>query len=357
MTDQISFTLTPELLGVLGAIAGGKPGPVSPLNYGKHVPDTKTGIPRLAALGICDTAGTITPDKLAAVTALARAEGFTRIYLTTPERVIEYIAYFAPGGAIVGVTNDNGMQLVSWPAPNDAMLEMVRQMIGLSIYRSGSFTARLNREETLVLSAMIDLQRKEMLRKFADGATADRSVISPAAVTGMLAIPPGNYQWFSSAFTDLFTQARIPKPDAIGGVLASLAAKGFARAEGKGYVLSDECILLARAHLLPSMYLTLTSGKGTAAGKANVTGFSCIISGVHELLYIDPYAGETELHSMASAEVHEYVKAFLTDRAVIDKIETVPAPATGVSKHFCPQCGAPVKPGLKFCNNCGAKIA
>ena len=97
MTAQIQFTIKPELLAVLGKISGFTLSPVSPLRYGKET-DTAVGIAQLAALGICDAMGTIPADKKDAVSSLALAEAFTRIYLTTPQRVIEYIAYFAPDG-------------------------------------------------------------------------------------------------------------------------------------------------------------------------------------------------------------------------------------------------------------------
>lgn len=359
MTAQIQFTIKPELLAVLGKISGLKLSPVSPLRYGKET-DTAGGIARLAALGICDPEGAIAADKKDAVSSLALAEAFTRIYLTTPQRVIEYIAYFAPEGKIVGVTNDGGMQLVTFPAPNDAMLELIRQTIGFSLYRGNSFAVQLNRAETLVFSAIIDLQRKEMLRKFADGKTAERIAVSAEDVLEMLKIPPGNIQWFSSMFADLFSQGQIPRSGDAAQVFQSLTKKGLITPSGKKYTLSDNGVVLARNHLLPSMYLTLTTGKGQPSGKTNVAGFSCIISGIQDLLYIDYNADEIELEAVASAEIHEYAKTFLTDRSVIARMDSPAspsAPAGGKERRFCPQCGASLKPGLKFCSSCGAKIS
>ncbi len=362
MTDQVQFAVKPELLFTLGKISGETISPVSPFRYGTEM-ETKTGIAQLEALGICDTNGAISADKKDAVSSLATAEAFTRIYLTIPGRVVEYIAYFAPGGKITGLTNDGGMQLITYPAPNDAMLELIRQTIGFSVYRSSSFAAHINRSETLVLAAMIDLQRKEMLRKFADSMVAERIAVSSGEVLDMLKIPPGNIQWLSSAFVDLFSPERIPESGDLPGIFQSLAAKGLITLSQKKYSLSDDGILLARSHLMPSMYLTLTSGKGQPSGRTNVAGFSCIISGIQDLLYIDYNADEVELQAVASAEIHQYLSAFLTDPSVLGglgdlaaptKPETTPA-ATG--KKFCPQCGTSLKPGLKFCSSCGAKIS
>jgi hypothetical protein len=361
MTDQVQFTIKPELLAVLGKLSGVAPGPVSPFMYGKET-DTAAGTGQLAALGICDEKGVIAADKKEAVAALAGADAFTRIYLTTSSRVIEYIAYFAPGGRIAGLTNDSGMQLVTYPAPNDAMRELVRQTIGFSQYRTSPFAAELTRAETLVFAALVDLQRKEMLRKFAEGKTADRIAVSASDILGMLSIPAGNYQWFASAFADLFTGIAIADEKSIAPLLGSLAAKNLVTLSGKTASLSDESLLLARGHLMPSMYLTLTAGKGQPSGRTNAAGFSCIVSGIHDLLYIDYTADVVELRSVASAEIHEYVQAFLTDPSLLAKLDTVSGPAVpagigGKERHFCPQCGATLKPGLKFCSNCGAKIS
>lgn len=362
MTDQIQFTVKPELLTTLGKISGKTLSPVSPFRYGNET-NAEGGVSELAALGICDANGVVAADKKIAVTSLAEADAFTRIYLTTSQRIIEYIAYFAPDGKIVGLTNDGGMQLITFPAPNDAMLELVRQTIGFSLYRSSSFTAQLNRAETLVLAAMIDLERKEMLRKFADSKTAERIDVSQKDVLEMLKVPPGTIQWLSSAFVDLFSPEHIPKPDDLAGVFESLVKKGLVVGSGKNHSLSDDGILLARNHLMPSMYLTLTSGKGQTSGKTNVAGFSCIVSGIHDLLYIDYHADDVELQAVASAEIHEYLSAFLTNPSVLGGLAGIsgqkePAPAQAASgKKFCPQCGKPLKPGLKFCSGCGAKIS
>lgn len=367
MTGQIQFTVKPELLGTLGTLAGTPVSIISPFNYGKETtPDRTEALAQLAALGVCNKDGTLVESNREVVSTLARADAFTRLYLTTPDGVTEYIAYFSPEGKIAGVTNDAGMQLITFPAPNDAMLERIRQTLGFSIYRNGSFVANLSRAETLVFSAMIDLQRKEMLRKFADGVPAERLVHSPQAISAMLNIEEGNFQWFSSAFIDLFGRDLVPKPDAINGIFASLAAKGHAIREGNGYTLSDEGVLLTRGHLMPSMYLTMTSGKAMPSGKTNAAGFSCIISGIHDLLSIDYNGDDVELRSVASAEIHEYVSVFLKDAHVIAKLGSVSGDATGTvdtktektakAQNFCSQCGATIPAGKKFCPQCGAKL-
>jgi hypothetical protein len=363
MTEFIQFTLKPELLGTLGTLARTPVSTISPFNYGKDAPTGLEAIAELAVLGICDEQGNLLNDKKEAVTTLATADAFTRLYLTTQDGITEYIAYFSPEEKIAGITNDGGMQLITFPAANDAMLERIRQILGFSIYRNGSFTADLSRAETLVLSAMIDLQRKEMLRKFADGVTATSLVHTPRTISEMLEVTEGNFQWFSSAFIDLFTRDHVPKPDAIGSVLASLAAKGLAIHENNGYTLSDDGILLSRGHLMPTMYLTMTSGKATSSGTTNAAGFSCIISGIHDLLYIDYNGDDVELRSVASSEIHDYVSAFLKDTAVIAKLDSlsqkVPAPSPETPakvQRFCPSCGSSIQPGKKFCPQCGVKI-
>ena len=97
------------------------------------------------------------------------------------------------------------------------------------------------------------------------------------------------------------------------------------------------------------MYLTLTAGKGTASGTTNGAGFTCIISGIHDILYIDYHADDVELQTVASREINDYIAAFLTNPAILgglanhseQKLSVPPQTATG--KKFCPQCGASLK--------------
>ncbi|MEI6842041.1 MAG: zinc ribbon domain-containing protein [Methanomicrobiales archaeon] len=364
MTSQIQFTIKPELLGTLGTIAGSPVSSISPFNYAKGTTSSPDGIAQLTGLGICDSQGKLLADKQRAIYTLAQADAFTRIFLTTPQGVTEYISYFAPDGMVAGVTNDSGMQLVSFPAPNDAMLERIRQTIGFSIYRNGSFEAHLTRAETLVFSAMIDLQRKEMLRKFSDGTKAARLVYTPPAISAMLEIPPGNFQWLSSAFIDLFSRELVPKPDVIASILATLATKGLVIRDENGYNLSDDGILLSRGHLMPTMYLTMTSGKATTSGTTNVAGFSCIISGIHDLLYIDYNGDDIELRSVASIEINEYVSAFLKDTTIIAKLDSLSQVATAIAKEvpeksqkYCTKCGVPLPSFARFCRKCGNQVS
>lgn len=356
---MIQFTLKPELLGALGSLVNGSLSTISPLNYGRGAAATPDQINELAALGVCDPAGAILPANRAAVSCLARADAFTRIYLSTPTNVMEYIAYFSPDGMITGVTNDGGKQVVTSPSQGDAILEGIRQIIGDSVYRSVPFTANLTPQETLVLAALIDLQRKEMLLKTAEGTVAQKIAGTPAAVAAMLARPAGSLQWFSSAFADLFPM-KIPTTIQIPALLQALAAKGQVVASGSAYTLPDETVILCRGHLLPTKVLTLTSGHADAAGKVTIAGFSCFISGIHDMLTVDANGDEVAMETASGAGVLEYLHAFLTDRAVLEKIgpsgQQVPKAAAGSAKRFCSSCGTPVREGLKFCGSCGAKI-
>jgi hypothetical protein len=227
------------------------------------------------------------------------------------------------------------------------------------VYRSTPFSASLTPQETLVLAALIDLQRKEMLAKAAESKPAEKITGTPRAIAAMLARPAGNLQWFSSAFADLFPK-KIPAEEQIPALLAALAAKGQVDASGTAYTLPDETVILCRGHLLPTTVLTLTAGHADAAGKVAVAGFSCFISGIHDFLLVDPDGEKVELETASGSGVLEYLHAFLIDRTVLVKIRPAAPPggkpAAGPVKRFCSSCGSPVREGLMFCGNCGAKI-
>jgi hypothetical protein len=77
-------------------------------------------------------------------------------------------------------------------------------------------------------------------------------------------------------------------------------------------------------------------------------------------LQVDANGEKVELETASGAGILEYLHAFLTDRTVLEKIRPAAqqegTPAAVPVKRFCSTCGSPVREGLKFCGNCGAKI-
>ena len=87
-------------------------------------------------------------------------------------------------------------------------------------------------------------------------------------------------------------------------------------------------------------------------------------AGVNDLLYIEVHGAEVMVKCIAGFELMDVVGKFLSDPSLVTIPDQSPS-ATPVGKpaadtagmKTCPQCGAPVKEGKKFCGNCGARVS
>jgi membrane protease subunit (stomatin/prohibitin family) len=105
--------------------------------------------------------------------------------------------------------------------------------------------------------------------------------------------------------------------------------------------------------------IVLTSGHLGPDGTVSVVGFTCLQAGVHDLLFIDASSAGVDLQAISSAALLEYIRAFMTDPAVMKRSDAPVSgsqPPAAAGKKFCPECGTQIKEGLKFCSNCGHKM-
>jgi hypothetical protein len=311
------------------------------------------------AAGFCDASGQIVPGILPALDVLGNAQAFTRMYITGGPNAYEYIVYFTADGRTASLINIKGDVQINCPSIADLFIEMASQALGLTVYRNATIKASLTPEEALVFSALVDLQRKEILRALAGSKDIPPLAVDPPSLDTFLATPEGNYQWLNNVIRDLAYDENAPSPQVLAG-LASLTDKGLVVKTGPAYRLSDDAAYLARRMLVIDTSLVLTTGQLASDGRVGLAGFTCLQAGVHDLLYIDATGGSVELQAISSAAVLDYIRAFMTDPRALRNLVMPAAPqqpaVSGPQKKFCPQCGAQISEGKKFCNKCGTKI-
>ena len=318
MSEKIEFTLQPELLGAIGNLWDGELSEISPFMYGKTSSITKEQQSELKKLGICDNNGKIIDDVLPAIDVLANARAFTRIYIHNGLNIFEYISYFGANGDVASITNDSGNQLVNYPAPNNGIVESIRQNIGETIFRNSDFECEIKGSEALVLAAMMDIQRKTFLSDIADEKETGATTMDVKRIQDMLSSNAKNYQWLTYIIRDMMEVEAITSPEGIEKVLDSLVKMDYVAKHDSGYILTQDTLLLSRRMLLLDTFLTLTSGKIGDDGKVVVVGFTGIQAGVHDLLFIDANEDIVLMDAVSSAMMLDYVSHFLEPAGALE---------------------------------------
>lgn len=352
MTEENSIFIADELLPALGYAWKGPLTTISPLHHPDN-PEMEKFIPILKKEKLVGADGKLIGNAQSIVEQLARAQTFTRVYLTSRFGLLEYLMYFMPDGSWVSMTQVGKYVQIESPGKIDDIVEGVRQQIGDSVFTSASLHASLPPMEALALAALWDLQRKAQLTVIVDEQEAEPSGWSIGQITEQAGKNDQKYQWMTNVVRKWIDYDGIPTAEEMKQAAEALVAKKYYTNQAGSYVLAGDALDISGNMLLFDKVVTLTSGIEGPDGQVAIVGFSCIQAGVHDLLMIDFQDGKLELDSVSAAEVIEYTDAFMRGPQELLK-GIVPEPVARKEQGLtCSKCGSPLPPGKKFCGNCG----
>jgi hypothetical protein len=94
-------------------------------------------------------------------------------------------------------------------------------------------------------------------------------------------------------------------------VLEQLTEKGLVTKHGGQYQLSSELSLVSNRMIIIDNVLSVQTSKQEASGEILSYGFTCIQSGVHDLLFLD-YNGKVIIfETISSVRLIDYLERFL----------------------------------------------
>lgn len=145
----------------------------------------------------------------------------------------------------------------------------------------------------------------------------------------------------------------------IGGHLQSLQAKGIIQRTGSGYTITEQMLPMIRRTLISDRMTIIRTGRIDGAGKKISESAQCIRADGSLLWFISANTNPDRILLKYLSADHE--KTILTNvledptyslSGITVPVHTARLPV----KYFCPQCGAHIGAGKKFCSVCGVKI-
>lgn len=359
MSDSVSFSIGRQHLAALGRLVPGSKTTISPLQgdgtqgLGE---DDRLELRRRGILGENDG---IVPELRPTLELLAGARGYTSVRFRASTDVLEYNVYFGPdAGRVVAVTPSDDGLLVEEPAPTAAFLEGVRAYSGGSIIRVCEFDEELPMDQALTLCALLDLQRRAVLRAFADGTELPQIGYSAGAVRKAMAETEPNTQWLVSIVQDLRGSEMTVDERDVEGALRALSGAGHVIHTGAGYVLGETTAVLGSRFLMFDTMTNVWSGREDEDGTVFDVQFLCAQAGVHEILFIECSERQCTLTTLNSEALLAYVAHFLEEPSALEEMmEELAAEEAAVRQQaFCPNCGSTVGAEDRFCSSCGHRL-
>lgn len=359
MSDSVSFSIGRGQLAALGQLVPGAKTRISPLRGDGAETLGEDDQAELRRGGILDEGGGIADELRPTLDLLARTRAYTSVRFRAGPEVLEYNVYFGPDdGRVVAVTPSGEGLLIEEPAPTGAFLEGVRAYSGGSIIRICEFDEELPTDQALTLSALLDLQRKAVLRAFADGTELPQATYDAAAVRRAIAETESNAQWFVSLVQDLRGSESIPDEREVGEALQALSEAGHLIDMGTGYALGETASVLGSRFLMFDTMTSVWSGREREDGTVFDLQFLCGQAGVHEIMFVECSEERCQFTTLNSEALLAYVRHFLEERDALQEMmeELVAEGALVPRQAFCNNCGNQVSAEDRFCSNCGHRL-
>ncbi|MFC1925636.1 zinc ribbon domain-containing protein [Chloroflexota bacterium] len=368
MANVVEFTVDPGLLGAIGSLVPGTKSAISPYGYSQQRALTAVEKRSLHEAGLLDADGNISGTMRRTMEALAETDTFTRIRVVAKGELFEYMTYFPrDNGAAVSITTIRDGILVRHPAPSDEVITGLSQHIGGSIYTSSNFTADVNIEEALTLAAMIDLHRRAVLRAFVDSKTFQHDTYDAHAINEAISNSNDDIDWLIAVVRSISASDLTLSEADIEAALAKLAEADHLDRQGNQYKLSEAALTLANQFRAVENVITVDAVSQAQDGTVIRTSFTCLQSGLHDLLQLEYSNGIVRFACLSSAALLTQMRFFLTNPQALREIAektagpgpepaVVPGAEVKSVEIQCPSCQAPVGPETKFCGKCGAAV-
>lgn len=308
---SVELDLDAEMFLALGAFAGGPQSVVSPW-HGADTVVSEAVRARLAKVGAVDASGA-RPQLRPTLAAMAAATGTTTLRFIGTGVLVEYLTWGTRDHSPVGLAGiaSTGRLRLEDPAATETVIGAVADLIGRSGRRGLELSLDLPINDTLVLAAIIDLQRCAILGGLATGQPACDEAADLSKLYGALSKPPS----YGYSFVDAIQRTCRVQPDRAAAEssesLARLAQQGLVEANSSAVRLAGVCAEVPDHFPAITSVVELTNGSDTGAADVARLGFTCLQAGVTDLLTVEWVESGIHIETVSADTVVGYIEYFV----------------------------------------------
>ena len=273
---------------------------------------TKETMNGLEETGLVDSDGNLSEAVKPAIDILSNPYAVARLTFTggvgTYENIINYDRSFQKHVSFTITPND--ILIDDQSSPQD-ILTILENFVGKSDLRSINFSNQLNVAEALVIAAMLDMERKSSLKAFVDEVFFTNNSYNSNMIWRIINSTSSSIQWFVFIINEVIGEPVLLSQQQVQEAIDLLTQKGLVTKHGGQYQLSNELSLLSNRMLIIDNLLSVQTSKQDDTGEILSYGFTCIQSGVHDLLLLDYNGKEIIFETISSVRLIDYLKRFL----------------------------------------------
>lgn len=188
---------------------------------------------------------------------------------------------------------------------------LIEEFVGRSGLKSIHLSFKVSINEALVIAAMLDMERKSTLRAFVDEIPSTSNLYNANMIWRIINSTNSSIQWFVYIINNMVGDHVSLSRQQVQDAIDQLIDKGIIVKNDAQYKLSNDLSILSNRMLIIDSILSIQASKQVEGTGITSTGFQCVQSGVHDLLFLDFNGKELLFETISSTKLMDYIKQFL----------------------------------------------
>ena len=313
---MLTCTLTKKNMESLSAVVKEK-NQLSPLN--RFIPEEGSSEDKmvLTQIGFIDEEGELTSIADPVVKLLSKPYAVIKMSFTGGANVFEHsINYDSSFNNHVTLTATQQDFCIDDVAKPNSILKILKDFIGVSNLKSINISGRYSIYEAMVIAAVLDIERRAELRSFIDELPITQASCTVNMIWRITNSTSPSIQWFVSILNDITGSNETMTLQQVQQGIEGLLEKGVLVKNGETYQSTGEMAKLSGRMIIIDNILSSNISLLGNEDSIISTGFTCIQSGVHDLLFIDYDGTEIAFETITSVSLLDCIEQFLNGKAI-----------------------------------------
>ncbi len=273
---------------------------------------------QLNEIGLIDEEGRFVSSIRPAMQILSKPAAVVRISFTGGtsifEHSIHYDEAFQNHVALTATSQEICIDDVSKP---DSIIKILKDFTGVSNIRSINLSGKFNVSEAMVIAAIIDIERRAALRAFIDELPSSQSSFNVNMIWRITNSTSPSMQWFVSVLNDRLGNHETMSLQQVQKGIDGLLDKGVVVKNDDLYQCAGEMAKLSGRMIIVDNVLSAYISKLDKENEIVSAGFTCIQSGVHDLLFVDYDGKDFMFETITSVSLLNCVEQLLSGKDII----------------------------------------
>lgn len=295
---------------------------LSPLNRFEEKGVSEEDLSILNRMGMVDSEGKILETIKPTINILSNPHAVVKMVFTggagTYEHNINYDKSFKQ--CVSFTVSPNDFSIDDEMDPHN-IVQIVQDFVGRSNLKSLSVSKVFSKTEALVIASILDIERRASLRAFIDEIPMNRNSYNANMIWRIINSTSTSIQWFVSIINGIIGENTTLTLQQVQSALEVLKSKGIVEQNGGQYQLTGELIMLPDRMIVVDNVLSVQISRVDDNNEITSAGFTCIQSGVHDLLFLDYDGNDIIFETISSVRLLDYLEQLLNCESYISKLE------------------------------------